>query len=99
MNGIALAIQRVVMWIPYFNIFNWFAYFYNSVRLGWSMGVILKGFGIAAMYMLPVIVLQFLLLQFLPGITHVTDWIIMYLIPLAMSHGLIRCQDSLDELL
>ena len=87
------------MWFPYFNIFNWFAYFYNSVRLGWSMGVTLKGFGSAVLHMLPVIVLQFFLLQFMPGITHITNWIIMYLIPLAMSFGLIRYQDRLDELL
>ena len=94
MKPFSLKTQRILMWIPYLNLLNWFSWSFqnNFPKTGsWSRGkVSLTASGLMFLIFLP----TSLVVQFFPNAVLV-GWIGFYLCGWVPSRYLIRVQERL----
>ena len=96
MFEVSLEKQRIIMFIPYVNLFSLLIWLNNCYYWCYSVKTSLKGALYAFLHFLPVVTLQFIFIQLFPNLINIFGYLAMYLAPLAMSFGLIRFQEKLE---
>lgn len=94
MFDVPLEKQKVIMFIPYVNLFNLLIWINNCYYWSYSTKIALTGALYAFLHFLPVAITQYVCTVVLPDVAHITGYIVMYLAPLMMSFGLIRFQEK-----
>lgn len=95
MKLISLNLQKKLMWIPAANVLNVPIWFWNSFYWDKKVKTLPKTLWILFTTGFPVMVLNALILNYVPQLVAVMEIIVGYLVPLILSHRLIRYQEEL----
>lgn len=94
MFEVTLEKQKIIMFLPFVNLFGLLIWVNNCFFRPHSAKTTFKGGLWAVGHFLPVITLQFVLERFFPELSSIFGYVSMYLAPLAMDLGLIRYQEK-----
>lgn len=97
MKPIPLNIQKRLMWIPAANVLIMPIWFWNSFYWDKKVKTLPKTLWILFTTGFPVMVLNVLIMVYAPHLETVMNVVCGYLVPLVLSHRLIRYQEELNE--
>ena len=94
---ISLRVQKIILFIPFVNLFIWFIWLINYSRIPSNLKLFFKAFFVAFAYALPFVILNILLSRLFTQseiIEALRTIIGVYFTPLFMGVGLIKCQEK-----
>ena len=94
MKKVSIRTQKILMFIPYANIFNQFIWVYNCLVSEYPVHTGLKSLYIWLVYGLPIAIIHSVLDALFPEISHIATFLTMYLYGVLVSFGIIRFQQK-----
>ncbi len=98
--SISIKVQKILMFIPFINVFGLFIWLYNFISNSKKPTVFAKSLLIIFASTIPLVIIQIILTKLFSNsavFVSVLGYIFTYLIPLSMDFFLIKYQRSLSE--